>query len=51
MLIDHCHGQDVQVHVWTINEVDTMRELLALGVDGIVTDLPGVMAQVIAGPS
>jgi glycerophosphoryl diester phosphodiesterase len=51
MLIDHCHDQDVQVHVWTINEVDTMRELLALGVDGIVTDLPGVMAQVIAGPS
>ncbi|MCS5635840.1 MAG: glycerophosphodiester phosphodiesterase [Myxococcota bacterium] len=51
MLIDHCHGRDVQVHVWTINEADTMRELLAVGVDGIVTDLPGVMAQVIAGPS
>ena len=51
MLIDHCHGQNVQIHVWTINEAATMRELLDLGVDGIVTDLPGVMAQVIAGPS
>ena len=49
MLIDHCHGQNVQVHVWTINEAATMGELLDLGVDGIVTDLPGVMAHLIAG--
>ncbi len=28
----------VEVHVWTINDEPQMRELLALGVDGIVTD-------------
>ena len=28
----------VEVHVWTINDDAEMRELLALGVDGIVTD-------------
>ena len=28
----------VEVHVWTINDEPEMRELLALGVDGIVTD-------------
>ncbi len=28
----------VEVHVWTINETAEMRELLELGVDGIVTD-------------
>lgn len=28
----------VEVHVWTVNEEDEMRELLAMGVDGIVTD-------------
>ncbi|WP_343917111.1 glycerophosphodiester phosphodiesterase [Agrococcus citreus] len=28
----------VEVHVWTINDESEMRELLALGVDGIVTD-------------
>lgn len=28
----------LKVHVWTVNERDRMRELLDLGVDGIVTD-------------
>ncbi len=34
------HGLGVEIHVWTINEVDEMKELLALGVDGIITDYP-----------
>jgi glycerophosphoryl diester phosphodiesterase len=32
------HAAGVEVHVWTINDPADMRRLLALGVDGIVTD-------------
>lgn len=32
----HRHG--VEVHVWTVNEPEDMRRLVAMGVDGIVTD-------------
>lgn len=32
------HAAGVEVHVWTINDEAEMRRLLALGVDGIVTD-------------
>ncbi|RAJ56496.1 glycerophosphoryl diester phosphodiesterase [Streptomyces sp. Amel2xB2] len=32
------HARRMQVHVWTVNERNRMRELLDLGVDGIVTD-------------
>ena len=32
------HELGVEVHVWTINDPSEMRELWALGVDGIVTD-------------
>jgi glycerophosphoryl diester phosphodiesterase len=39
-LVEHAHRHDVQIHVWTIDAVDEMRALLALGVDGIVTDFP-----------
>ena len=33
--------------VWTINEEDRMRDLLRLGVDGIVTGRPDLLARVI----
>lgn len=37
-MIRRLHGAGVEVHIWTINDPDRMRELLDLGVDGIVTD-------------
>lgn len=37
-LLRKAHAAGVEVHVWTINDVAEMRRLLALGVDGIVTD-------------
>ncbi|MGM7665903.1 glycerophosphodiester phosphodiesterase family protein [Microbacterium sp. A93] len=37
-LLQAAHHHKVEVHVWTVNETDDMRRLIALGVDGIVTD-------------
>ena len=34
------HRCNVAVHVWTVNEIAEMRRLLAMGVDGIITDFP-----------
>lgn len=38
--VDAAHGRNVEVHVWTVNEVEDMRRMLDLGVDGIITDCP-----------
>ena len=40
----HRHG--VAVHVWTIDEPAEMNRLLDMGVDGIMTDRPSVLRQV-----
>ena len=45
--VAHAHAHALVVHVWTIDEPAEMRALLALGVDGIVTDFPARLAQVI----
>jgi glycerophosphoryl diester phosphodiesterase len=34
------HGRNLAVHAWTINETTDMQRLLALGVDGVITDYP-----------
>jgi glycerophosphoryl diester phosphodiesterase len=47
-LVEAAHRADVHVHVWTINDPASMRRLLDLGVDGIVTDFPARLAAVIA---
>jgi glycerophosphoryl diester phosphodiesterase len=39
-LVAAAHRGGVEIHVWTVNEEASMRRLLALGVDGIMTDYP-----------
>lgn len=39
-LIDTAHRLGVKVHYWTINDEETMRRLLKLGADGLITDYP-----------
>jgi glycerophosphoryl diester phosphodiesterase len=42
------HSASVEVHVWTINDPDSMIRLLDLGVDGLVTDRCDLAAAIIA---
>jgi glycerophosphoryl diester phosphodiesterase len=39
-LVRAAHKKDLKVVCWTVNEQARMRELAALGVDGIMTDYP-----------
>lgn len=34
------HRRNLKVHVWTINNDERMRQLIEMGVDGIITDRP-----------
>ena len=46
--VDGAHRAGLAVHVWTIDEEFQMRELIDRGVDGVMTDRPALLAQVLA---
>lgn len=41
------HSLGLEMHVWTVNEPAEMNELLDLGVDGLISDYPGRVLEVI----
>ncbi len=41
------HAMDLQVHVWTIDDAEEMRELLDMGVDGLMTDRSDILRGVL----
>ena len=46
--VARAHGAGLAVHVWTIDDAAEMERLLALDVDGIMTDRPSVLAEVLS---
>lgn len=46
-LIDDLHSHGIHVHVWTVDEVADMERLLDWQVDGIMTDRPDRLAEVL----
>jgi len=47
--VSAAHAAGIAVHVWTVNDETQMHHLVDLGVDGIITDLPSTLEQVLAG--
>ncbi|CAN5243570.1 glycerophosphodiester phosphodiesterase [soil metagenome] len=45
--IETARKLNLQVHVWTINQTDDMQRLIETGVDGIMTDYPDRMLDLI----
>jgi glycerophosphoryl diester phosphodiesterase len=45
-LIRKAHEKGLLVHVWTINDKKTMNDLINIGVNGIVTDEPKLLIEV-----
>jgi len=50
-LIDAVHSSGKQIHTWTVNDQREMVKFLDLGVDGIITDRPDTLNEVMEVPS
>lgn len=47
--VEKAHANGLAVHVWTINDRPLMEQLIALGVDGIMTDRPELLEEILHG--
>ncbi|MBC7792472.1 MAG: glycerophosphodiester phosphodiesterase, partial [Clostridia bacterium] len=45
-LLARAHAAGVEVHVWTVNDARKAKPLVALGVDGVMSDDPGALVDV-----
>jgi len=43
--VDRCHAQGAAVWTWTVNEPAVLERVLALGVDGVISDDPRLFLQ------
>ncbi|CAB4926636.1 unannotated protein [freshwater metagenome] len=50
-LVKHAHKRGLQVHVWTIDDPTEMTRLLDLGIDGIMTDRPSALKNLLVARS
>jgi glycerophosphoryl diester phosphodiesterase len=48
-VVEKAHHAGLQVAGWTINEPEQMRNLIATGVDGIITDYPDRLLSILGG--
>ena len=46
-LVEAAHRRGLRVHVWTVDEPEEMRWLLGLGVDGLMSDGPDLLLEVV----
>ncbi len=46
-LIKAAHSMDIAVHYWTVNSPEKMERLIELGVDGIITDRPDILIELL----
>jgi glycerophosphoryl diester phosphodiesterase len=45
-LVEDCHKKNIKIIPWTINTLDEMNKLMAMGVDGIISDYPDLFAHI-----
>jgi glycerophosphoryl diester phosphodiesterase len=45
--IEAAHARNLRVQAWVVNDIDSMKRLLELGVDGIMTDYPQRLLELI----
>ncbi|MCB0738285.1 MAG: glycerophosphodiester phosphodiesterase [Bacteroidetes bacterium] len=46
-VVKSVHKHNMAIHYWTINDKDDMKDLIEIGADGLITDRPDIMIEVL----
>tara|TARA_R110002072_G_scaffold201601_4_gene359341 strand:- start:147 stop:953 length:807 start_codon:yes stop_codon:yes gene_type:complete len=46
-LVEKAHSLQKQVHVWTVNKEEDMQEMISLGVDGLISNYPDKVKELV----
>ncbi|MBE9544713.1 MAG: glycerophosphodiester phosphodiesterase, partial [Proteobacteria bacterium] len=46
-LLSEAHELGIQVFVWTVDSKNDMERLIAMGIDGIITNRPDILRDLI----
>lgn len=44
-LVQECRSKKMKLIPWTVNDIETIRKFVAMGVDGIITDYPNLFIE------
>ena len=44
-VVDYCHAQHMKIIPWTVNNKTEIEALIAMGVDGLITDYPNLLGN------
>ena len=44
-IIKECHSKNIKIIPWTVNDTVAMKKLIAMGVDGLITDYPNLLSK------
>lgn len=50
-LVDLAHGLGLQIYTWTVDDLAEMQRLIAMGIDGITSNRPDLLAQLVEDTS
>jgi glycerophosphoryl diester phosphodiesterase len=45
--VNAAHNRSMEVHAWTIDDVDDQARLIEMGLDGIITDRPDRLMELL----
>jgi glycerophosphoryl diester phosphodiesterase len=44
-VVNYCHAQHMKIIPWTVNKKTEIGALIAMGVDGLITDYPNLLGN------